>query len=200
MSTALIALGDSFVEGRGDTAPGGGYRGWVPRLGGQLGLRPAAVRNLGQHGATTTTVLDDQLPQAFSARAALYGVVVGVNDLVSDFHEARFERNLRTLFTSLRATGATVFTAGYPDIPARLPVPPGMCTLLRERFAFANTVLGAVTADTGTLLLDLASDPAWERPEMWTADGLHPAPLGHHLFAVTAADLIAAHTATIVAA
>lgn len=200
MTAALIALGDSFVEGRGDAAPGGGYRGWVPRLGGQLGLRPAAVRNLGEHGATTSAVLETQLPQAFSARAALYGVVVGVNDLVSDFHATRFERNLRTLFTTLRATGATVFTASYPDIPARLPVPPGMRALLRERFAFANTVLDTVTADTGTLRLDLAGDPEWERPEVWTADGLHPAPFGHHLFAVAAADLIAAHTATIVAA
>lgn len=200
MSAGLVALGDSFVEGRGDAAPGGGYRGWVPRLGGQLGLRPAAVRNLGEHGATTAAVLERQLPQAFSARAALYGVVVGVNDLVSDYHAHRFERNLRTLFTTLRASGATVITANYPDIPARLPVPAGFRALLRERFITANTVLREITADTGTLMLDLAGDPAWERAEMWTADGLHPAPLGHHEFAVAAADLLAARTATIVAA
>lgn len=200
MSAALVALGDSFVEGRGDDAPGGGYRGWVPRLGGQLGLRPATVRNLGEHGATTAAVVERQLPRAHAARAGLYGVVCGVNDLVSDFHPARFERNLRTVFSTLRAGGATVVTANYPDIPARLPVPTGMRALLRERFAFANAVLGEVTADTGALLLDLAGDPAWARPEMWTADGLHPAPLGHHTFAVAAAGAIADRTATTVAA
>ncbi|MFG1795958.1 SGNH/GDSL hydrolase family protein [Nocardia sp. NPDC049149] len=201
MSTpGLTALGDSFVEGRGDAAAGGGYRGWVPRLGGQLGLRPATVRNLGVHGATTSVVLERQLRQAVSARSGLYGVVVGVNDLVSDFDADRFERNLGTLFDTLRTGGATVFTASYPDIPARLPVPDGFRGLLRERFAFANAVLAAVTAETGTLLLDIAAEPEWERPEVWTADGLHPSSLGHHLFAAGAADLIASRTATTVAA
>ncbi|WP_280408010.1 SGNH/GDSL hydrolase family protein [Nocardia brasiliensis] len=201
MSTpGLVALGDSFVEGRGDAAAGGGYRGWVPRLGGQLGLRPAVVRNFGTHGATTTAVLEQQLRLAVSTRAGLYGVVVGVNDLVSDFDAVRFERNLGTLFGTLRATGATVFTAGYPDIPARLPVPDKFRALLRERFVFANTVLADVTAATGTLLLDIAAAPEWEQPQLWTADGLHPSSLGHHLFACGAAELIASRTATTVAA
>jgi lysophospholipase L1-like esterase len=196
----LTALGDSFVEGRGDAAPGGGYRGWVPRLGGQLGLRPAAVRNLGEHGATTTVVLERQLGVALSGRASLFGVVVGVNDLVSDFDEGRFARNLAALFGALRAGGATVFTAGYPDIPARLPVPDGFRALLRERFAFANAVLADVAADTGTLLLDIAAEPEWEQPQMWTADGLHPSSLGHHRFAASVAELVASRTATTVAA
>ncbi|MEW1741299.1 SGNH/GDSL hydrolase family protein, partial [Nocardia beijingensis] len=177
-----------------------GYRGWVPRLGGQLGLRPAAVRNLGEHGATTTVVLERQLRVALSGRSGLFGVVVGVNDLVSDFAEDRFARNLAELFGALRAGGATVFTASYPDIPARLPVPDGFRALLRERFAFANAVLADVTADTGTLLLDIAAEPEWERPEMWTADGLHPSSLGHHRFAASAAELVASRTATTVAA
>ncbi|WP_433622838.1 SGNH/GDSL hydrolase family protein [Nocardia sp. CA-120079] len=196
----LTALGDSFVEGRGDAAAGGGYRGWVPRLGGQLGLRPAAVRNFGVHGATTSIVLEQQLRRAVSTRSGLFGVVVGVNDLVSDFDPDRFERNLGTLFGTLRSTGATVFTASYPDIPARLPVPDGFRALLRERFDFANMVLAAVTAETGTLLLDIAAQTEWERPEVWTADGLHPSSLGHHMFAAGAAELIASRTATTVAA
>ncbi|WP_330253462.1 SGNH/GDSL hydrolase family protein [Nocardia sp. NBC_00565] len=196
----LTAIGDSFVEGRGDAAAGGGYRGWVPRLGGQLGLRPAALRNLGEHGATTGVVLEQQLRRAVSARCGLYGVVVGVNDLVSEFDADRFERNLGMLFGALRDTGATVFTASYPDIPARLPVPDGFRGLLRERFAFANIVLATVTAETGALLLDIAAQPEWERPEVWTADGLHPSSLGHHMFAAGAAELIASRTATTVAA
>ncbi|WP_433714405.1 GDSL-type esterase/lipase family protein [Nocardia sp. CA-084685] len=198
--SGLTALGDSFVEGRGDAAAGGGYRGWVPRLGGQLGLRPAAVRNFGTHGATTSSVLEHQLRQAVSTRASLFGVVVGVNDLVSDFDSNRFERNLWTVFDTLGGTGATVFTASYPDIPARLPVPDGFRALLRDRFVFANTVLAAVTAETGTLLLDIATLPEWEQPEVWTADGLHPSSLGHHMFAAGAAELVASRTATTVAA
>ncbi|MFF0543616.1 SGNH/GDSL hydrolase family protein [Nocardia thailandica] len=196
----LVALGDSFVEGRGDPAPAGGYRGWVSRLSGQLGLRPAAVRNLGTHGATTAAVLNGQLGRATSGRAALYGVVVGVNDLVSDYDPVRFADNLATLFGTLAQQRATVFTAGYPDIPARLPVPDGFRALLRDRFAEANDVLSRVSAATGTLLLDIDARPEWERAEVWTADGLHPSPLGHRLFAAAAAELIASTTATTVAA
>ncbi|WP_067689446.1 SGNH/GDSL hydrolase family protein [Nocardia jejuensis] len=194
----LIALGDSFVEGRGDPAATGGYRGWVPRLAGQLGMRPSAVRNGGTHGATTGDVVARQLPAA--ARAGLYGVVVGVNDLVSAFDPDAFEQNLDTIFGTLCATGATVFTADYPDIPGRLPVPESFRGLLRERFTHANEVLAKVTADHGALLLDLAARPEWDRPEVWTEDGLHPSPLGHRMFAAAAGELISSTTATTVAA
>lgn len=200
IAAGLTALGDSFVEGRGDPAAAGGYRGWVTRLGGQLGLRPTMIRNFGTHGATTGDVVASQLASAASARAGLYGVVVGVNDLVSAYDAGRFADNLHTIFSTLRAREATVFTASYPDIPARLPVPDSFRALLRERFATANDVLARVTDDTGTLLLDIAARPEWARPEVWTADGLHPSPVGHRLFAATAAELIASATATTVAA
>ena len=52
----------------------------------------------------------------------------------------------------------------------------------------------------GAVVVDLAARPEWERPEMWTEDGLHPSPLGHRLFAVAAAELISSTTATTVAA
>lgn len=197
---ALTVIGDSFVEGRGDPAPHGGYRGWAPRLATQLGLRATKVHNFGTHGATTTDVVHSQLSPALTTKAPLIGVVVGVNDLVSDYDEARFVRNVRTIFTALTDTGATVLTATYPDIPARLPVPDNFKTLLRIRFTEANHALADVTAHTGTLLLDLAATPEWGRDELWTSDGLHPSPTGHRHFAAAAAELIAHTTATTIAA
>lgn len=196
----LTAIGDSFVEGRADVRPDGTFRGWVPRLGSQLGLRGGAIRNLGTHGATTTSTVAQQLPAAVSARSAVYGVVVGVNDLVSDYDRNRFADNLDTVFGTLNQGSATVFTATYPDIPARLPVPDKFRELLRERFAYANSALAEVTARTGTLLIDIAARPEWARPEMWTDDGLHPSSLGHRVFAAAAAEAISSTTATTVAA
>ncbi|WP_306356205.1 MULTISPECIES: SGNH/GDSL hydrolase family protein [unclassified Nocardia] len=198
--TSLTAVGDSFVEGRGDPAASGGYRGWVVRLGGQLGLRPSMIRNLGTHGATTGDVVRTQLPSAAASNAPLYGVVVGVNDLVSDYDPDRFEDNLAEILGTLTRGGATVFTADYPDIPARLPVPESFRALLRERFHVANDAVRRVAAATGTLVLPIAEDAEWARPQVWTEDGLHPSPLGHRLFAAGAAELIASSTASIVAA
>ncbi|SDD34306.1 SGNH/GDSL hydrolase family protein [Actinokineospora iranica] len=190
-TTRLTVLGDSFVEGRGDPRPGGGYHGWVPRLADSLGLPAAAVRNLGAYQATTQVVLDQQLDRALAGKAPLIGVIVGVNDLVTDYHPIRFRRNLGSIFGVLTGMDTTVVTASYPDIPANLPVPEGFRTLLRGRFAEANAVLREVTDQTGTLCLDIAADPAWARADMWSEDGLHPSPQGHRVFAKSVADLLA---------
>lgn len=189
----LCALGDSFVEGRGDTSTDGSFRGWVPRLATQLGLRSARVRNLGVHGATTGMVCADQLAGAVGSRASVFGVIVGVNDLVSDFDRHRFEDNLSTIHATLNATGATVFTASYPDIPGRLPVPPTFAELLRDRFTHANEVLAEVCRTSGTLLIDIAVEKRWDSDAVWSSDGLHPNASGHSLFAQTVAERIA-HT------
>lgn len=186
----MTVLGDSFVEGRGDPVPGGGWHGWVPRFAGALGLPATAVRNLGTHGATTTDVLARQLPKALAPKTPLIGVVCGVNDLVSAYDPDTFRDNLRTLFRALRGFDTTVFTAGYPDIPGNLPVPGSFRRLLRERFAAANAVLAEVTRETGTLRLDLASRPEWADRAYWSADGLHPSPHGHAAFADAMAELV----------
>jgi lysophospholipase L1-like esterase len=196
----LCAIGDSFVEGRGDEDANGGYRGWVPRLAGQLGLRSAKVRNLGTHGATSSVVVRDQLEQALTARAPLTGVIVGVNDLVSDFHRDRFAENVCTIFETLSTASPTVFTATYPDIPARLPVPESFADLLRERFRYANTVLADVCDRTGTVLVDIAADRKWAGDDLWSADGLHPNALGHSTFAQLIAATIARRADTDLAA
>lgn len=200
----MIALGDSFVEGRGDERDGR-FHGWVPKFAGQLGLPPAQIMNLGAHGVTTARVIDEQLDRAVDhlrgpgVPARLVGVVVGVNDLISDYDAARFDRNLRTILGALNGAGAVVFTASYPDIPARLPVPDGFRSLLRQRFAEANRSLASIADQTGTAVLDLAVDPAWARDDMWSVDGLHPSARGHSLFACRAVDLVSTRTGTIAA-
>jgi len=188
----LTVLGDSFVEGRGDPAPGGGYHGWVPAFAAHVGLDPAAVRNLGTYQATTQDVVDRQLPKALAGKPPLIGVIAGVNDLVQDWDPARFRRNLHTIFSSLGGMDTTVFTASYPDIPANLPVPDGFRRLLRGRFAEANAALAEVITVTGTLCLDIAGQPEWARRAMWSADGLHPSPLGHRRFAESMAEHVSA--------
>jgi lysophospholipase L1-like esterase len=195
----LTVLGDSFVEGRGDPAPGGGYRGWVPRLAALLGLPAGSVRNLGVHGATTQHVLDHQIGRALAGKPPLIGVVVGVNDLVSDYHPARFRANLHEILSALSGMDTVVCTADYPDIPANLPVPDGFRRLLRARFAEANSAIRAAAASTGALCLDLAGDPQWRPGPAWSADGLHPSPAGHQRFAADMAALVARDTGLVAA-
>jgi lysophospholipase L1-like esterase len=186
----LTALGDSFTEGREDPSPAGAWHGWVPRLAEMLGIPPTGVRNLGAHNATTQTVVDEQLGAALAHKSPLIGVMVGVNDLVSDFDAARMRRNLNSIFGRLAGMDTIVFTATYADIPANLPLPETFRALLRRRFAAANETLIEVTRATGALCLDVTASPAWSDPAVWAADGLHPSPLGHRRFAESVAGLL----------
>ena len=186
----LAALGDSFVEGRGDPDLRGPFRGWVPALAGHLGVPRRGVLNLGAHQATTQDVVDRQLHQALAKKAPMIGVVVGVNDLVSDYDPGRFRRNLHRIYSSLTGMDTTVFTATYPDIPKNLPVPPNFRELLRKRFDEANSALREVTTRTGAVCLDIAAMPEWRDPAMWSEDGLHPSPAGHLRFAEGVAALV----------
>jgi lysophospholipase L1-like esterase len=186
----LTALGDSFVEGRGDPQTDGSWRGWVPRLADTLSIPPAGVRNLGTHMATTQDVVDRQLGTALARKSPLIGVIVGVNDLLSDFDLARMRRNLTTIFGSLAGMDTVVFTATYADIPGNLPLPESFRTLLRTRFAQANAALTEIAAATGALCLDVRTLTPAANAGFWAADGLHPSPLGHERFAMSVAQLL----------
>ena len=186
----LTALGDSFVEGWGDPSPTGSWRGWVTHLAEMLGIPLSGVRNLGAHKATTQSVVDRQLGSALLNKSPLIGVVVGVNDLVSDFDLVRMRRNLTTIFGRLAGMDTIVFTATYADIPGNLPVPDAFRTLLRRRFAEANEALTEISRAHGALCVDVATPPQWSDPAFWSADGLHPSPLGHRHFAESVADLL----------
>ncbi|WP_190815972.1 SGNH/GDSL hydrolase family protein [Saccharopolyspora pogona] len=187
----LAALGDSFVEGRGDPGLDGPFHGWVPRLADRLGIPRRGVLNLGTYRATTQDVVDGQLPAVVASKPPMIGVIVGVNDLLSDYDPERFRRNLGTIYSSLRGMNTTVFTAAYPDIPKNLAVPGVFRSLLRDRFAEANSVLREITAATGTLCLDVAAMPEWAEARMWAADGLHPNVAGHQLFADQLTEFVA---------
>lgn len=186
----LTTLGDSFVEGRGDPSITEPWRGWVPRLAEMLAIPPSGVRNLGVHLATTQHVVDGQLGAALMNKSPLIGVVAGVNDLVSDFDPARLRRNLSAIFGRLTGMDTVVFTATYADIPGNLPLPEAFRTLLRRRFAQANQALAEISRATGALCLDVTAEPRWSDPAFWSADGLHPSPLGHQYFAESIADLL----------
>jgi lysophospholipase L1-like esterase len=186
----LTALGDSFVEGRGDPSPGGSWHGWVPRLAEMLAIPACGVRNLGTHQATTQQVVDRQLGAALLPKSPLIGVVVGVNDLISDYDPVRMRRNLSTIFGRLAGMDTVVFTAAYADIPGNLPLPESFRALLRRRFAEANQALAEVTRATGALRLDVTAQAQWSDPAFWSDDGLHPSPLGHEHFAQSMAGLL----------
>jgi lysophospholipase L1-like esterase len=187
---SLTALGDSFVAGHGDPDAHGGLLGWPSRLARRLGLPQERCRNLGSYGSTTQDVVDRQLGAALVNKAPLVGVGVGVNDLISDYDPTRFRRNLELIFSTLAGPSTIVCTATYPLVPRIAGLPPAFRDLVSARFTEANEFLGEVTERYGLLCLDMAGAPEWRGPELWSADGLHPGPVGHMRFADAMAELV----------
>ena len=63
---SFVAIGDSFTEGVGDPAPGGGFRGWADRVAGLLAVRYPGLRyaNLAVRGKLLRQIVADQVPAA----------------------------------------------------------------------------------------------------------------------------------------
>ncbi|WP_181781199.1 SGNH/GDSL hydrolase family protein [Pseudonocardia pini] len=182
-------IGDSFAEGRGDPDGAGGYVGWVPRVAHRLGIDD--VLNLGSYGALTSDVVDQQLDKIADVETPLLGVAVGGNDLVRAYDHDRFRANLTSIFDAVAAPGRRVFTHDYPDIPGKLPgVPEEHRTLLRARFAEANTFLAGLCAERGVVRYALSTAALCADPDMWYPDGIHPSSLGHRTIANEIAALL----------
>ncbi|HWO61308.1 MAG TPA: SGNH/GDSL hydrolase family protein [Umezawaea sp.] len=190
----LTALGDSFVEGHGDVLADGGFRGWIPRLAERLGLAGGRCRNLGSFGATTQDVVSGQLGASLVNKTPLIGVVVGMNDLISDYEPERFRRNVELIFSTLGGPNTTVFSATYPVIPRITALPESFRRVMSARFDEANEVVRELTARHGVLCLDVARAPEWNGPDLWADDGLHPGPEGHRRFADGMAELVGIST------
>ncbi|MBY8850204.1 SGNH/GDSL hydrolase family protein [Saccharothrix longispora] len=193
MKPRLTTLGDSFTQGHGDDPLPGG---WTARLAELLGVAAGRTRNLGAFGATTQDVVERQLAAALVNKAPMIGLNVGVNDLISDYEPDRFRRNVELILGTLAGPNTTVFTATYPPIPRIAALPPAFRELVGSRFTEANDVVRAATGRHGVLLLDIARDPHWLTPELWSDDDLHPSPSGHRHFAGRMAELLAGAVGT----
>ena len=178
-----VALGDSTVEGVGATAPD---RTYVSRL--HASLREvyarADVENLGVAGATSSDVVQQQLPRAARGRPDLVTLSVGPNDITERIAVNVFERNVETIFRTLRARQETVLVATLlPDlgVTPRFRARPEREAVARRSVEF-NDALRRQARAHGVVLVDLYGPSREEvprRPELVAGDGYHPSDVGY---------------------
>jgi lysophospholipase L1-like esterase len=182
-SLRYVALGDSTVEGIGASAP---ERTYVRRLHARLRevYARAEVENLGVAGATSFDVLHEQLPRAVRRRPDLVTLSVGPNDITGRIVVDAFERNVETIFRTLRARRETVVVATLlPDlgVTPRFRGRPEAPTVARRSLEF-NRALQRVATPHGVVLVDLygpSRDEVPRRPELVAGDGYHPSDVGY---------------------
>lgn len=175
------ALGDSFTAGTGCT-PG---EAWPERLAAGLRARSPALelRNLAVHGATSADVTH-QLPEALELEPDLVSVVCGANDVLGRVGRpdvVLYARRLGAIFLRLRRANPAVriVTATAPDRWDFLGLGPRTSARLASSIAELNRATRAVARVHRVACVDVAGHPGLSDPENFSADGLHPSPLGH---------------------
>lgn len=174
---SYVALGDSFTAGTG-CEPG---TGWADRLARAL---PGEVvyRNLAVHGATSTQVRE-QVGPALQLEPDLVTVICGTNDVLFTPRAdvLTYSRNFGAILRRIQRTlpGVRLVTATSPERWDFLPVGPRTRARLEESVRRINQATRTLAAAHKVALLEVASDPRLGEPENFSADGLHPSPLGH---------------------
>ncbi|MFD0683115.1 SGNH/GDSL hydrolase family protein [Actinomadura fibrosa] len=180
--TRYVAIGDSFTEGVGDPAPGGGWRGWADRAAEALAARAAGFgyANLAVRGRLLGRIIDEQLPAALELRPDLVSVSGGGNDLLrpgTDVDE--LAARMDAAVAALRGTGADVVLFTGVD-PAGSPV----IRRTRGRVAVFNEQLRAIAARRGAFVVDQWSMDVLRDWRAWAEDRLHMSPEGHRRVAL----------------
>jgi len=186
MSTRLVALGDSTVEGLMDFGPHDTFIGWADRFAGRLAERDPDLlyANLAVRGQTAQEVRDTQLERALALRPDVALLVAGVNDLLQPrLDRVVLRENLLTMFRLLRESGAQVLTFTMPDMTRVAP----LAALLRGRIRVLNDVVREAEASYGVTVVDFASEPLAGHPALWYDDRLHGNAEGHRRVATALA-------------
>lgn len=181
MIRRYVALGDSTTEGLDDPDGTGGYRGWADRFAQRIAHAYGACdyANLAVRGMRAHEIRRDQLAAALALAPELATVVAGMNDLLRRRFDARAVADeVRAMATALGAIGCRVVTVTIPDLSHRLAVGP-FSQILARRTQALDAALREVAADTGAILVDLASQPLARDPRLWSPDRLHLNPEGH---------------------
>jgi lysophospholipase L1-like esterase len=189
MSTRLVAIGDSTVEGIEDPGPDGVYVGWADRFARHLDvIHPGLLyANLAVRGQTAREVHQTQLRPALALAPDYAVVVAGVNDVL----RPRLDRDglrddLFAMHAVLAATGAKVITFTMPDMARVAPI----AVLLRRRLQFLNEVTMQCGEQYGSIVVDLASAPVASHPGLWHSDRLHGNSEGHRRIAAALAEAV----------
>ena len=175
-----VAIGDSFSTGTG--CPRG--EAWPDRLAAALRRRHRRLRfrNLAEHGATSSEVLE-QLPEALQLEPDLITLVCGPNDVLRSTRPDPdgYGRRLASAFERLRRANPDVriATATAPVRWDFLDLGPRTRARVERGLARLNEATRRVAATHGVACLDVAVAPGLGDPANFAADGLHPSALGH---------------------
>jgi lysophospholipase L1-like esterase len=185
----FAVLGDSVAEGLGDPSPGYPDQPWADRIAAELDVaRPGlAYLNLGSANSTAARVAARQLGPAASFGPDLALVACGGYDVLRFSYDlAGTEADLRAIIGALAGPGCQVLTVGLFDGSLAPGLPDPVRDRLRERLHGLSRRMRSVSADLGTLHVELTWHPAAKDADMYSQDSRHGTMRGHAIAAAEA--------------
>jgi hypothetical protein len=177
----FVAVGDSTTVGVGDSAAGGGWRGWAAILAEGLATRHHVMyANLAVMGATAKSVREGQIPEAVRMRPHLASLIVGINDTMrSTWDAGRVRDDVFACMAALTGSGAVVMSVRFHDHGAVFGLPRILRRPLWRRIEVVNEAYDDAHRVFGGLRIDLATESVVYQRQFWSVDRLHPGELGH---------------------
>jgi lysophospholipase L1-like esterase len=154
------------------------------------------IKSFAIGGATSSTALRNQVPEAEALDADLTFVAVGTNDVIHQVSLPTLEKNLDEIVRRLSRASQQVVVAGIGDLGTVPRLLPPLRQLASRRGRRADTVQARVAARYGAIKADLwgaAADAFRTDRSIFSADLFHPAAPGHVVWADAAWEALEPH-------
>jgi acyl-CoA thioesterase-1 len=183
-----VALGDSAAQGIGASRPDRGYVGLLARRISRRTGRRVRVVNLSVSGATTSLLVEKQLPRLARLEPDVVTVAIGANDMAA-FDPRNFERSVRAMVDALPAHAIVADLPHFYIVPAE------------RRVRLANPILRTIAAARGLAVAPLYD--TMRRQGLWAVltqfkdDYFHPNDIGYRVWAAAFHEAVDARCAAL---
>ena len=139
-------------------------------------------------GATSSDVVEHQVPRALAAEPDLITVICGANDVLRDprpdldLAAKNLDEALKIISKGMPA--AHVVTATYPDFVPFLPWRPRSKARVSSGMVELNKQIRLVASKRDVLCVDLGAASRRYSEGAFAPDGVHPSEVGHHRIAI----------------
>ena len=191
----IVVVGDSSCTGPGVGEPS---EIWCRLVASRIAARGHLVtlKSFALGGATSSSALQTQVPEAEAVRADLTFVAVGTNDVIHQVSLSTLEKNLDESVRRLSRVSKQVVVAGIGDLGTVPRLLPPLRQLASRRGRSADAVQARVAERHGAIKADLwgaAAEAFRTDPSIFSADLFHPAAPGHVVWAEAAWEALEPH-------
>lgn len=192
---SIVVVGDSTCTAPGVVDPS---EIWCRLIAYRLAERGhrVTIKSFAVGGATSSSALRTQVPEAEAIDADLTLIAIGTNDVIHQVPLSTLEQNLDEIVQRLTRVGKCVLVAGTGDLGTVPRLLPPLRQLASRRGRLADAVQARVAERHGAIKAQMwgaAADAFRTDASIFSADLFHPTASGHRVWAEAAWEALEPH-------